>query len=218
MNPELFSDEYKSFKFLKCSASEVKYYKDAELLLGNIRPIDKIDAGPFIWQKRIEFFEQLVDLAGTDVWYVDINGTLKKTGMHEYDYDPAKLIEIKECVLYTGFPQKPGRYITSNDIDSVVEGHRYILKNVLYTSNKLHLYVSSKAYYMNVGIEPELRDTNPFDPMICLGLFGLPIFPGNFPTYNAMFYDKEWAKLYQKSVTQFLRKNNDAISAISRLF
>ena len=170
MNPELFTEEYRSFKFLKSTADEVKYYKDAEILLGNIRPPNKIDDGPFVWQKRIEFFEQLVDLAGTDVWYVDMNGTLKKTGMHEYDYDTAKLIEIKECVLYTGFPQKPGRYITASDIDSIVEGHKYILNNALHTSNKLRLYICSKAYYMNVGIEMELRE-NPFDPMICLGLF-----------------------------------------------
>lgn len=206
MNPELFTDEFRSFKYLKSSEADVKYYRNQETLINTIPPADNPDHTPFVWQKRIEFLEQLIDLVGKDIWFVDMNGTLRKTGMHEYDYDMAKLIEIKECVLYTGFPRGPGRYITPDDINDISS----------YKGNHT-AFISSKTYYLNVGIEKELR-SDPFDPMVCLGLCGLPIFPGTFSTYNALFYDKAWAELYQKSVTQFHRKNNDAISAISRLF
>ena len=219
MNPELFSEEYKSFKFLKCSADDLRYYKYTETLLNNIRPPDRVDDKTFVWQKRIEFIEQLFDLVGSDVWFVDMNGTLRKTGMHEYDYDTAKLIEIRECVIYRGFPQKPGRYITYEDLQKISDPRPgLVIPSNSYDNTENRVYVCSKAYYMNIGIEAELRTVNPLDPMVCYGLFGLPLFPGAFPTYNAMFYDKEWAELYQKSVTSFLRKNNDAISAISRLF
>ena len=206
MNPELFTSEYRSFKFLKSSEADVKYYRDQETLINTIPPADNVDHTPFVWQKRIEFLEQLIDLVGEDIWFVDMNGTLRQTGKHEYDYDTAKLIEIKECVLYLGFPQRPGRYLTPadiNDISSYKENHK--------------AFICSKAYYLNVGIEKELMP-DPLDPMVCLGLYGLPVFPGTFSTYNALFYDKKWAELYQKSVTQFHRRNNDAISAISRLF
>jgi hypothetical protein len=131
----------------------------------------------------------------------------------------AKLVEIKECVIFNGFPQKPGRYLTLEDVLKMPRPNTGIaIPSNTYDTTENRAYISSRSHYINVGIEPELRTTNPQDPMVCYGLLGMPIFPGNFTSYNALFYNNHWAELFQKSVTAFLRKNNDAISAISRLF
>lgn len=42
--------------------------------------------------------------------------------------------------------------------------------------------------------------------------------PDSYVTYAAMFYDRQWAQKYQRAVTTYLRTNNNAVSAISRLF
>jgi hypothetical protein len=211
MNPEFFTEEYRSFKYLKCSPSDLKFYKNTETLLNNIKPEDRVDDITFVWQKRIEFIEQLFDLVGNDVWFVDANGTLRQIGTNQYDYETAGLFEFKECVLYKGSRLTPGKYITINDLPEIENS----IENKINTDQ---LFICSRYYYTNIGIEPDLRICNLLDPMVCHRIFSLPLIPHHLATYNAMFYDKEWAELYQKSVTQFFRKNNYAISAISRLF
>ena len=135
---------------------------------------------------------------------VDTNDTLVKTGNYGYDYDLSRLIEIEDLVIYKGFPKQPGRFITVDDIPSIESLDR-----------PDRAFISNRSFYLNVGNGSLTQESNSVS--ICFGLYSLPILPSSTATYNALFYNKNSATMYQHAVTNFLRKNNDAISAISRM-
>src|SRR6185436_12169263 len=70
MNPELYTDEFRNFKFLKSSPEEVAYFKLARTAANSIQPWDNLYDPNFSWKTRLEFIEQLLDLRNDTVYVV----------------------------------------------------------------------------------------------------------------------------------------------------
>jgi hypothetical protein len=199
MSTEFFTDEFRTFKLVGCSPEEADFYRNMEVQMNRIRPESEIHNHDFKWKYRIEFPEQIIALHECDIWMVEIKRSLIDVVVSPRRYDTeSHLVEIKKSVAHFGFPQRPGRFIHQDDLP---------------LKSNVRAYLSSASHYMNVGVEKELiTDT---DPMICVDLVALPVFPGRGITYNALFYDKKWAELYYKTVETAVANQAKTISTIS---
>lgn len=199
MNSEFFTDEFRNFKYLKSTARQNNYYKATELLLNSIQPQDQEYSSDFHWKYRVEFFEQLIDLQSDTVWLIE-PGSLYAVGSNSYDWEEASITELKNPVITEGHPLHPNdsRIATIDDIPEL-ENDTHHPRYFLCTGNWEDI---------GMGFDDKLR---------VLSLYKFCLIPGDLPTYPALFYNKEWAIKYQRAVTAHLRKNNDAISAISKL-
>lgn len=199
MNPEFFTDEFRTFKLVGCSPEEATFYRNMEVQINRLRPDFALHDSDFKWKYRIEFPEQIVALHDCDVWMVEIDRSISADAVYPRRYGlESHLTEIRKSVAHFGFSQRPGRFITQDDMP---------------LKSNIRAYLSSASHYMNVGIERELiTDTS---PMICLDLWALPIFPINKITDNALFYNKEWAELYFRTVESAVVNQAKTISTIT---
>lgn len=193
MNLELYTDEFRDFKYLKSSHEAVQFYKKAAETINNIQPWTATNDPSFRWQSRIEFFEQILDLHNDTIYLVDPGALVQ--GSKGYLYETARIMEIEHPLLYQGTMLSPdiGTPLGIEDIPAV-EAH-----------------TTSEEYYICSGGFIYNRTDGHIIPT---GL--LPIVYKNPITLSAMFYDEEWAERYQNSLTTFLRNNLGAISTISK--
>lgn len=195
MNPDLYTDEFRDFKYLKSSYEAVQFYKNSADQINKVQPWhDSIDPS-FRWPTRIEFFEQVLDLQRDTIYLVD-PGQLNKSDSG-YGYEDSRILEIEFPFLYCGslFNPEEGKPVGIEDISDIelpTPTREYFLCSEDFITNKI------TGHILPANL--------------------LPIRPGNSISLSAMFYDKEWAERYCQSLTIFLRKNLDAISTISGLF
>jgi len=201
MNLDLYTDEFRDFKFLKCNAWQVEYYKKTAAQLNKIQPWAQTNDPNFVWPHRLEFLEQLFDLRN-DTLYIVEPGTLYNThkDRYSYDFEQARLSEIVNPVVFKGHPMMPGEGWIAQpedipEIEDSTENHDW--------------YICSKEYF--IADPDNHRDDRVFK------FFENSLVPSDYPSYMALFYNRETAVKYQEAITSFLRKNNDSISAISRL-
>lgn len=195
MNPELYTEEFRDFKYLKSPYEAVQFYKKAAESINNVQPWHATNDPSFRWPSRIEFFEQILDLHDDAIYLVDPGHLVQ--GSKGYLYETATIMEIKRPLLYQGTMLSPdiGTPLGIEDIP-LVEAH-----------------TSSDEYYICSGGFIYNRTDGHIIPS---GL--LPIVYKNPITLSAMFYDEMWAERYQQALTEFLRGNLGAISTISGLF
>lgn len=206
MNPDLYTDEFRNFKYLKSTPEQVQYYKDVEETLQRVQPWAATSDPDFRWETRLEFFEQLLDLRDGTAYFVEL-GLIYSHAQDKnvFDWEDSRLIEIVHPLLYEGHPlmADEGRPATIEDIPILEDYQR-----------NSHFYLCSGDYPKFCRDREVINVDNPGqvykldnNPLVCTG----------YIPYTAMFYDKTWAQKYQRAITDFLRKNNDAVSAISRL-
>ena len=204
MNPELYTDEFRDFKFLKSDARQINYYKNVANRLNQVQPWAQVNDPDFTWPCRLEFIEQLLDLTNDTIYIVE-PGLLYNThkDRFSYDFEQARINEIINPVVYKGQIVSPaaGQIAQISDIPEIEDSY-----------NNLNWYLCSKEYFTAHPCHGLLFDGRIFT------FAENPLVPSDYITYTAIFYDKEWATKYRDAITFFLRKNNDAISAISRLF
>lgn len=207
MSPELYTEEFRHFKYLKSQAFNVAYYKRIEEQLSKVQPWAEENDPNFKWECRIEFFEQLLDLRWDTVYLVE-PGLLysKEHDKNIFDWEEARLYEIRYPIIYEGQPMAPdeGRLATVEDIPKLEDYYEAI-----------HYHLCTHEFMDGFADREVVQYDNPGQ------LFRLnenPLIPTDAVSYAAMFYDKAWAQRYQRAITDHLRKNNNAISAISRLF
>ena len=192
MNPELYTEEFRNFKYLKCSNDQVAYYKKVQRDINKIQPWAPQNDPNFVWPHQVEFVEQLLDLSN-DIVYLVTPGALAKNGSaHGYDYEQAKILEIKNPKIYTTFPFEnlPVSEMNLDDIPKL-------------ESDPRNFYLAS--------FTPDWDDR-------IIRMDETHLIPSIFTSYSMMFYNKETAEKYANAITYFLRRNIDAISAISQLF
>ena len=197
MNLDLYTEEFRNFKYLKCPSAYINYYKKVSHQINSVQSGTEANDPNFVWPCRLEFIEQLLDLQDSIVYLVEAGMLYNQEDRQIYDYEAARLCEIINPIIYQGSMLSPetGRIATLEDIPIIEDKD----------SNKDYNFCSGKSI-----IDPEKYRI--FD----LGL--IPLIPTNHLTYNAMFYDKEVAEKYQLAVTMFLKKNIGALSAITTLF
>lgn len=199
MNPNLFTDEFRNFKYLKSSPEHVASYKDVQEHLQRVPDHN--------WECQIQFVEQLLDLSNETVYLIEPGLLYSAThDKHIYDWEDAKLHEIIHPILYKGRLLIPedGVRATIDDIPEIED-----------RKNNYNYCLVSEAYINEAKDRTRTTFSTSFQAYT---LDENPIVPDSYVTYAAMFYDKQWAQKYQRAVTTYLRTNNNAVSAISRLF
>ena len=199
MNEDLYSDEFRNFKYLSSSAKSVDYYKAVAQQINSIQPWGQTNDPSFVWPCRLEFIEQLLDLHGESVFLVtpgDLYGV--DASMKYYDYEESKCVKFINPIVYWGKLLAPenGKIVTVDDIP-------HIEKNID------EYCLCSSSYFHKIPDVPHL---------LCL-LASTPINTDiNMVNFKAMFYDKDTAMAYAKALTDCLRKNHATISAIGKMF
>jgi hypothetical protein len=189
MNLDLYTEEFRNFKYLKSDARAVNYFRKNTETINKIQPWAQINDPNFVWETRLEFLEQLFDLRQETVYFV-IPAELYNSN-REYNYEDSRIYEIKKPFIYRGKAIQMDQKCTTEDIPQMEE-------------NPAGFYLTSE--------EGSLLDR------IFLTMETCPLIPGDFPSYAAMFYSKDVALSYKDAITFFLRKNIDAITTISRAF
>ena len=201
MNPNLYTEEYRGFRYLKSHSDAVIAFKNSLSIFNKILPEDYKEQRPIVWDSRLEFFEQLLDLREDSVYVVDPGPCFKQPNRdHTYNFEEARFYEIDRPYLYEGTPLHPhaGIPVTEKDIPDLENpdsGRKFFM-----TSEKDVLQA-----YQGISFSG-----------IMFNIESLPIATREWPMYAGMFYDRDQAMLYQKTVTKHLRINIDAISAISK--
>jgi len=196
MNSDLYTEEFRDFKYLKCQPIYLQFYKKAARDINAVQLSVSKNNPDFVWQTRLEFIEQLLDLRNDIVYWVEPGMLYNQKHRQTYDYEDARLHEIVNPVIYHGHPLMPEAGIIAQlDDVSKIEDKK---QNADYCLCPDQVYKGCSGQVFKF-------DQN-------------PLVPSNYVTYNAMFYNKEWAEKYRVAITQFLRKNNDAVSTITSLF
>jgi hypothetical protein len=190
MNPDLYTDEYRNFKFLKSSPVDVSYFKTARGAADLIQPWDQ-DVNPnFHWKTRLEFIEQLLDLRHDSV-YIVFAGLISSTNI----YEDAKLITLEKPIVLNGNPivHNQFREVTYEDIPHM---------------NFLELtFTLIEEKYMRDGM---------FDPNgRIFNVKSLPVIPFAKTEFTELFYDKGEAEEYKFALTDMLRKKLNTISTFA---
>jgi hypothetical protein len=193
MNPDLYTDEYRSFRFLQSKPEHVAYFKEARSAIDHIQPWDAVYDPKFSWPCRIEFTEQLLDLRGETVYIVSA-GLLTQ---HD-SYEEAHVVELVRPVILTNNPilYKNAKEATTLHVGSIEHNG---LPYCLTEGDKFERFV---------------KDGEVFDALT-FRLNTLPIVPHAKSDFIEMFYDKDTAEKYRKALTDFLRNKMSAMSAFS---
>jgi len=189
MNLDLYTEEFRHFKYLKCNALQVEYFKKNAETLQKIQPWATEHDPNFVWETRLEFLEQLFDLRKETV-YIVVPADLSMS-KNDYEYEDSRLYEIRKPFIYKGKSFQMDQECTLEDIPDMEE-------------DPTGFYLTSE--------EGTLEDR------IFLTMDSCSLIPGVFPNYAAMFYSKDMAQRYKDAITFYLRKNLDAITSMSRMF
>ena len=198
MNLDLFTDEFRNFKFLKSDPLLVSYYKQRAAQINSIQPWSKPNNPNFSWPHRVEFLEQLVDLQNGIVYLV-YPGPLDKVGtfVAHPGHESSAFYKIVNPTIYEGNVLQPGlgTLITNEDISEVenVSGAGWCL--------------CSREYFNNPSTELAKGPIFKLDRAFLFVALN----------YSAIFYDKETAEKYRDCLTEYLHKTGDAVSTLSRL-
>lgn len=199
MNEDLYSEEFRNFKYLSSSPETVRYYKAIARQINSIQPWDQTNDPTFVWPCRLEFVDQLLDLRDRSVFIVtpgNLYGV--DASMKYYDYEESKCIEFVKPIVYRGRLLVPelGKIATAEDIPDIEK-------------NIDDYCLCSSSYFHKIPTGPHL---------MCL-LASTPLNTDiDMVNYKAMFYDGDTARTYAKVLTDCLRKNQATISAIGKMF
>jgi hypothetical protein len=190
MNPDLYTDEFRNFKYLKSSGEDVSFYKKNFTDINQVQPWADVNDPNYVWPNRLEFIEQLIDLQGETVYVVEPSELRPGKLFGTSEYSNAILHVIEESIVYRGNPLmfKSPPATKMEDIQDI--------------ESQDHLFYLCK------------KDSK--DHIVKVSHLG--ILPNSGESYIAVFNNFETAEKYRIAITQFLRSRNDAVSAISRLF
>ena len=189
MNLDLYTEEYKNFRFLKSPPEHVKFFRENIALGNKIRPLADLNNENFVWKHKLTFMEQLLDLRN-DAVYVVFPGILNAKN----DYEFASVVEIDQPVILSTNPTIYGnpKEFTIEDLTELESNKR------------------GSIAYICTGNYANALDTRIFS------VKSLPLVPltvGN--SFTALFYNKKTAESYGKAVTHYLRYMNDAVSSFT---
>lgn len=178
MNPDLYTEEFRNFKYLKSSPAQVEYFKRAFAKVNQIQNWATTNDPLFVWPNRIEFLEQLIDLDGKPL-YIVYPGFQSTTS----EYEQASVYAIQQPLVYEGPLMNPwgGKRILMDDVDKVekVGGFGFYLCSGSQNSSCIELTVL---------------------PIV------VPTMPGSTTSiYTALFHDKHTADMYSTAITEYIR-------------
>lgn len=198
MNPDLYTEEYRNFKFLKSDPDKVRYFKKSKAGVDKIQAWDN-DLDPnFSWKHRIEFVEQVFDLRHDSVYIVSASSN-PRTNL----WESAKITEIKKPIILSANPIifSKAREATLDDVTAIEN-----------TENHWFCMCEEESFKKNLE-----NDTTIFQGEgIVVRMSSLPVVPSwtRFD-FIEMFYNRETAEQFRIVLTDMLRHKIDAMSAFS---
>jgi len=197
MNSDLYIDEFRNFKYLKSNPATVRFYKESASRINSVQPWRDLRDPNYQWPYRVEFLEQVFDLRNNSIYIVDEFLEMSNTPAAIYNnrHGECTLIEINNPVIYKGNPVQPHLGIYADATD-VIDIENFPADYIL---------CSRKHYFT-----PEDRLSGH-----AIKVSASPLVPHS--GYSAVFYNKEYAEKYRCALSEAIRKNNDAVSAISIL-
>jgi hypothetical protein len=204
MNRDLYTEEFRSYKYLKSSPEAVAFFKKQYNVVNLVQPWAEKPDPNFIWPHRVEFLEQIVDLENEQIYVVNIDSIFSSSSR----YSEAKITEIEHPILYYGHMLKPslGIKLSPFNLQKLED-----MRNIPGIALENNYYLCSDDYFA-------IKDT------VCLGkipghtgvifkVLDLPIMPPEV-TPSAIFYNEETAKRYAVNVRLHMQNFIDALSAI----
>lgn len=196
MNLDLYTDEYRNFKFLKSSPDHVEYFKTARQAINHIQSWGTVYDPAFDWPNRVEFCEQLLDLRH-DSAYIVVAGDITTR------YEGPSILEILHPVILTENPiiYETSREATFEDIPIMED---YLIPHFCLCEE--HSFDDIKNISTFNGHGRIIR------------LETLPVVPHSKSDFTEIFFDKGTAEKYSKCLYDFLRHKMGAMSAITARF
>jgi hypothetical protein len=189
MNPDLYTEEYRNFRFLKSDHEKVEYFKKEKKEIDKIQPWNQEFNPTFSWKHRVEFIEQIFDLRD-DIVYIVSSPALRTSS-----WEMASLVEIKQPIILTANPVIHGsaKEATLDDISSIED-------------NKNHWFCLCERKQFENNL-PQAR---------VIRLSSLPVVPSWIRAdFISMFYNKETAEEFRRVLTEVLRHKANAMSSFS---
>ncbi len=189
MNEELYSDQFRSFKYLQASPMMLQFWKKSKEVIDHVIPNWMLHVPTsFEWPSRIEFLEQLFDAADTTIYIVKTGPLISGIG-----YEPSLVYTIKNPTIYTGpFPIP--------DFASPVTIEDFANVNLM-GDDLDHCHLSPKSYV-------ELKKNAPIQDRITFQLENIPIIPQSVKCENdcfsAIFTDEHVARMYALSLRDYV--------------
>lgn len=116
MNLDLYTEEFRNFKYLKSDADSVRYYRENYVDIQKIQPWVQVNDPNFIWETRLEFLEQLFDLRDDTVYLVS-HPAVNDINL----YEDSRIYEIVEPFVYKGKAIQMDNEATLEDIPTMEE-------------------------------------------------------------------------------------------------
>ena len=180
MNPDLYTEEFRNYKYLKSPPAHVEYYRQAFNEVNKIQNWATTNDPLFVWPDRIEFLEQLIDLDGKPL-HIVYPGFQSPTN----EYEQAPIYTIQNPIIYKGPVTNPwsGKKITMDDVTEVEKdsGTNCYLCSGLQSNSCINLY--------NL-------------PVIATDSNGVT---GNISIYTALFHNRNTAEMYCSAITEYIR-------------
>jgi hypothetical protein len=194
MNPELYTEEFRNFKYLKSPLTAVNYFKSAFEKIERVAPWAN-DLSNRRWPCRLEFLEQLLDLRNDTVYLVE-----PATIGNAYEVSDGRIYVFEKPFVYKGIVTQP-----LDSMEATIEDIP-LMEN---PETNEYYYICSESYKNTVGTEGPCEG-------VVLKIGMIPLVPEKFCSYTAMFYDKEWAENYSRSINDLIRKKIGTISAFAQ--
>jgi len=195
MRRELYTDEFRTFKYLKLSPEFRAYYE----MVGNM--VNALGEGGKPWPFRVEFVDQLIDLRGETIYIV--NGD--RLYFSKDFYEEATLSTIENMHMTEGYILTPDLGVPLDESRiSDIENNRTDDQFLLFSERAKKEAVAGASF-------------DAFSDQV-FKVEHLPVVPKKNIGYNAIFADKSIAEEYRFVLTHTLRNKKAALSTISRYF
>jgi hypothetical protein len=192
MRRELYTDEFRTFKYLQFNA----YYEMVGNMVNGLR-----GEGATPWPFRVEFVDQLLDLYGETIYIVNGDRLLFSKDF----YEDATLSIIEDAHMTEGYILTPdlGRRLDESRISDIEHN---------YTDDMFLLFSERAKKEMVAGANFDAFSDQVFK------IEHLPVVPKKNIGYNAIFARRDVAEEYRFLLTHTLRNKKAALSTISRYF
>jgi len=197
MTPNLYTKEFRAFKYLKSSFQQVEYFKRSLEEVNRIQPWTSEPDPDFSWPYRLEFIEQLLDLRYNSVYIVTA------TSFSSSDMNFSRMMELRHPIIIDRNPiiYSSTKIITEEDIPAVE------------SNSGLYCLVSDDAFIK----EKDRRMFNVEGDPLVFRMNSFPISPFSKTTFTELFADKDSAAKYAQAINDYLRNSINAVSTISKL-
>ncbi len=196
MNNDLYTEEFRDFKYLKSDTSAVEFFKTRRTTINSIQLGDQHDPD-FIWPHVVEFVEQLLDLRNDAVYIAQLGLFFDQAGESEN----FRVYEIENPIVYRIDAVNPLTNVAIAELDDVPHIESIETMDSYFVRSENH--ETPKGDLTNVFFGPLIR------------IRELPIVPHHSAGFSAMFYNKETAYQYARLAEIQLRKYAETISTFT---